>query len=335
MTDGTSQSQLPWAAANWVDEVDEWLRRRLATSGRQVTGPLEVVHRRAWAAFARIATDQGMVYFKAPAPPFYEIALTEFLARLYPEHTVPVLAAEHTRGWLLSADAGVTLRSLGQTEAQVEHWVRLLPEYSEFQMSIAGQVNDILEFGVPDRRLATFPELYARLLEDAGSLLLGLESGLTPEQHDLLLELRPRVADLCAELASYELPETLAHEELHENNVLLGDAGYIYTDWSDCSVAHPFFTMVVTLRAAAHWLKLPESGPEISRLRDAYLEPWTQRRSRRERDAALGIAYDLGMINRALSWHSALKALPAKDREAYADNVPGWLQDFLVAQADK
>ena len=41
---------------------------------------------------------------------------------------------------------------------------------------------------------------------------------------------------------------------------------------SDSSLTHPFFTMLVAIRAAAHRLKLAEVGPEIHRLRAAYIE---------------------------------------------------------------
>ena len=79
----------------------------------------------------------------------------------------------------------------------------------------------------------------------------------------------------CQQLASVGLPETLAHEELTLPNVLVGPRGYTYIDWRDCSVAHPFFTMIVTLRSTAHWLKYDETGSEMLHLRDAYLEPST------------------------------------------------------------
>lgn len=120
---------------------------------------------------------------------------------------------------------------------------------------------------------------------------------------------------------------------MHENNVLLGDGRYIFTDWSDSSISHPFFSMVVTLRATAHWLQLDEHGPELQQLGDAYLEPWTTFAPRDALAAALALAYRLGMVNRALSWHHTLGRLAEKDQGPYADSVPGWVQDYLQAEA--
>jgi hypothetical protein len=89
--------------------------------------------------------------------------------------------------------------------------------------------------------------------------------------------------------------------------------------------------MLVTLRATAARLEVAEDGPEMRRLRDAYLEPWTSFEARERLLAAFGVAYRLAMVNRALSWHHGTGSLPARLKEPYADSVPGWLRDFLNA----
>jgi len=323
--------KLPWDEPGWHDQAAEWITAQLAANGWQATGPVETVHQRIWSIFMRVPTDKGTAYFKAPAPPFYEAPLTQALARWRPDCTVPLLGVDLKRGWLLSADAGSTLRSIGQTPDQVDHWLKALPIYADFQIEMASHVREILTFGTPDRRLSVFPGLYSQLLEETESLRIGLELGLTPEENQSLRDLRSRLALWCEELGSYGLPETLAHEEIHENNVLVKDERYIFTDWSDSSVAHPFFTMTVTLRATAHWLSLDEFGPEMMRMRDAYLEPWTKFAAREKLLSAFKLAYHLGMANRALSWNEALRSLTGEQIEPYNDSVPGWLQDFLNA----
>jgi transcriptional regulator with XRE-family HTH domain len=139
------------------------------------------------------------------------------------------------------------------------------------------------------------------------------------------------VTPLCEQLARYNIAETLAHEEVHDANVIVGDDRYMFTDWSDSSVAHPFFTMLVTLRSTAYRLKLDEDGPEMRRLRDVYLEPWTVFDSRENLLAAFRIAYRLAMINRSLSYQRVLGPLPQQYKiENHA--IPGWLQGFLEAE---
>lgn len=325
---------LPWDEADWFNQhPTRWIHAQLAAQEIQIHGPIEVLHQRPWSTFARVPTNRGIVYFKAPAPSMkFEAGVTRALATWRPECTTPVLAIEPEQGWLLTADAGMTLRQADPSPRQVEHWVKLLPVHVDLQREMAARVPELLQLAMPDRRLAVLPSLYNALLEDTESLLVGQESGLSAAEHQQLLDLRPAFADWCAELASYGLPETLLHEEVHDVNVLVSpDGRYIFTDWSDSSVGHPFFAMLVTIRAAAHRLKLAEDGPEMQRLRDVYLEPWTSYASRAELVAAYELAYRLAMVNRALSWYSSTHQLPKQHKEPYADSVPGWLQDFLAA----
>lgn len=325
--------QLPWEQADWLEQATAWIQTQLAAQGWQVIKPVEILHQRPWSTFAQVGTDKGLVYFKAPSPPFFEAPLTQFLTQIRPDCTVPVLAIERDRGWVLTPDAGKTVRSADPTATQVEHWLKLLPPYAEFQMQMAEHVPDALTMGMPDRRLAQLPGLYDELMGAHENLRVGLEPGLTAEEHERLLALRPRLVLWCEQLASYGLPETLTHEELHDANVLVNGDRYIYTDWSDSCVGHPFFTLLVTIRAAAHRLKLEEGGPEMKRLRDAYLEPWTQFAPREQSLEAFRLAYKLGMLNRALSWHHGTGSLAMKYKEPYLDYVPGWLQDFLNEEA--
>jgi hypothetical protein len=323
-------AQLPWDAPGWLEQATAWIEAQLGAQGYRIAGAIETIHQRAWSTFARVATDKGVVYFKAPAPAFgYEAGVTQFLTRLRPDCSVPLLAVDLERGWLLTADAGVTLRAASPGVEQIEHWVKVLPLYVDLQIDMTAHAPELLALGMYDRRPALLPDQYAALLEEAHSLRVGLEPGLTPDEHRRLLALRPQVAAWCEELAAYGVPETLMHEEVHDANVLVGGQGYIFTDWSDSSIGHPFFSMLVILRAAAYRLKLPANGPEMRRLQDAYLEPWTKYAGRAELLAALRLAYRLAMIIRALAWHHGTAALPEQYSEPYADYVPGWLQDFL------
>ena len=324
--------ELPWENPDWLAQATEWVYSQLAAHGWRRTGPLTILHQRPWSTLASVQTADGTVYFKAPAPPFYEAALTQSLARWRPNCTIPLLAVDLDRGWLLSENAGVTLRTVDQPSEQIEHWLKVLPLYVELQLEMADHIPELLSLGLYDRRLARLPHLYSELLDASENLRIGLKPGLTPGEHQRLQELQPKFSIWCEELDSFRLPETLTHEEIHDANVLVNGEQYLFIDWSDSSIAHPFFTMLVTLRAAAHRLNLAEDGPEIGRLRDAYLEPWTKFETRSNLLVAFKLAYRLAMVNRAISWHQGTGSLSKKHKEPYADAVPGWLQDFLVAQ---
>ena len=65
----------------------------------------------------------------------------------------------------------------------------------------------------------------------------------------------------------------------------------------------------------------------------AQLEPWTIFASRSSWLRRSTLAYKLGMLNRALSWHHGTGSLALKHKEPYADYVPGWMQDFLHVES--
>ncbi len=76
------------------------------------------------------------------------------------------------------------------------------------------------------------------------------------------------------------MPETLHHDAFHGGNIFVRDGRYTFAVWGESCAAHPFFTLVVTLRSIVYRLELAEGSPELAGLRDACLEPWTHYASR-------------------------------------------------------
>jgi hypothetical protein len=325
--------ELPWERPDWFEQASAWIQERLAASGRHSTGPVEFVRLRPWSALAQVPTTNGIAYFKATAPDCqYEAALTQALAGWRPDCTVPILAVDLERGWLLSADAGPTLHAVSPSADQLEHWPKLLSLCVELQIEMAARVPEVLALGLFDRRLDRLPHLYAQLMEGHENLRVGLEPGLTPDEYRRLRDLHPWVVMACERLASLGLPETLVHEEITSTNVLVSGDRYIFTDWSEGVVSHPFFMMLLTLQATAARLEIAEDSSEMLGLRDTYLEQWGAFATRKKLLAAFEVAYRLAMVNRALSWHHGTGSLSQRHKAAYADSVPNWLRDFLNAE---
>jgi Ser/Thr protein kinase RdoA (MazF antagonist) len=156
--------------------------------------------------------------------------------------------------------------------------------------------------------------------------------GLTSEQYRRLLDLSPRVAELCEELATHNIAETLNHGDLTDANVFVRDGRFIFLDWGDSCVSHPFYSLRTVLVSAEISLGLEEDSPELEPLRDAYLEPWTRYESREDLLTALDLASRLASINGALTWHRVVSRLEGLAREDYAEPVPALLQEFLDAE---
>jgi hypothetical protein len=241
----------------------------------------------------------------------------------------PVLAVDLQRGWMLTPDLGATLRSITEPTRVLQHWRRVLPLYAEVQIDLASRINEILELGGLDRRLTMLPDQYEQLLTDTDALRLGHPDGLSTKQYRSLLQFAPKVHAMCEQLADYRIPETLHHEDFHDANIYIRNSHYTFADWGESGVAHPFFTLLVTSRVIAWRLKLAEDSPELVHLRDIYLEPWTRYESRENLLAAFKLAYRVGMICRALTWHRILAGVEEPLKAEDAEAVPAWLLEFL------
>ncbi|MET8353604.1 aminoglycoside phosphotransferase family protein [Micromonospora sp. NPDC005206] len=317
-----------WSGEQWQVRARSWVDAQLSRAGRRVTGPVEP-RVRPWSLVWRVPTDGGPVWFKANNPgTVHEAVLIAALAGLAPERVLAPIAVDPARGWSLLPDGGESLRDVLGRDADLAHWERALPGYAALQLATASRAEELIALGVPDHRPEVLAGLLAQLLDDRESLRIGDEGGLSPETYERLRAELPAYAERCRRLADFGIPATVQHDDLHDGNVFAGPTGYRYFDWGDASVAHPFGTLLVTLRSIRYATDLAADDARLARLRDGYLEAWTDRYDRRTLVEAADLAMNLGAVSRSLSWRRALDtADPA--RSEYADAVPGWLGELF------
>lgn len=324
-----TSSGAPWEQPGWYDAMLSWSREQLGLRSISLARQPVLVKARTWACVYLLPTSAGSVYFKAVNWRFqHEIALTETLFRVAPAASTAVLAADRSLGWMLLGDAGSMLRGLVTTAADLHHWETVLPMYAQLQIDAASRADELVLLGVPDRRLRHLPRLYPMIL-DRSLLRLGEGSGVTENELERLAALQPTVEALCAELAAVGLPETAQHDDLHDNNVFVLDGQYRVCDWGDACVSHPFFTLLVTLNSVSDRLGLPATSPEIARLRDAYIEPWTAFAPRRELLGALPAALRLAMLSRALTWRMVLLEATPEAAAELGNGMAAWARELL------
>ncbi len=101
-------------------------------------------------------------------------------------------------------------------------------------------------------------------------------------------------------------------------------------DWGDAAVAHPFGTMLATMRSIASRGGSGGDRTVLARLRDAYLEPWTDRHARPTLIRSVDNAVRVATVGRALAWQRALSGIPRQELGEDAEAVPGWLLESLA-----
>jgi hypothetical protein len=277
--------------------VEDWIRAHV-----EPVGVIETAHKRPWATVLRVPLSNGVAWFKACAPvQVFEPRLTAELYARWPDRVTEVLGYDEQRGWLLLADAGTPIGNFGNPP---EAWLAALPLYAELQHGEAAHTQDHLEHGVPDLRVAILPARYEDLLQHD-----------LPLERDELRRLRdfaPRFAELCAELASHAIPESVQHDDLHMANLYVQDQRLRLLDWGDASISHPFASLVVTFRFLEERTRLPPEDPWFSRLRDAYLEPWG-----RGLAGAFALAVRVGTFAHTCAWARQRDHLPEKARPEF------------------
>ncbi len=253
-------SEQRWRDPQWLEQAHAWIEATLTERGLRRTAPFAQPHVYPWSTVLRVDTDAGCLWFKAnDEATRHEAVIVERIAARRPDVLPQIVAADQSRGWLFMADAGESLREIVARERSLDRWLTVLPRYAALQLELAADVDGLLARGVPDRRLAALPKAYEKLMELTGA-------------QTRFREAAGQVAELCAQLGAYGVPELLQHDDLHDGQVFVHDGQYRLLDWGDACVSHPFFSLSVTLEGGLAWgLDDVENSVDVAPFRDAYL----------------------------------------------------------------
>jgi hypothetical protein len=321
-------AELPWAQPGWRGRAEAWIATELARAGLEPDGLPEEVKIRPWSAVLRAPTRTGDVFFKANLPALgNEPALTRVLHRIDPQHVLPVLADEPAELWMLQRDGGPTMRSRLDGRDDIARWELMLGLYAELQVRASAHVPELLAAGAPDRRPAALRGLFEQVVAAERGLSDSSEKLSEPERARLL-GLAGKVEQLAGELAASGAPASIDHSDLHAGNVLAPGQGYVFFDWHEAAVTHPFFSMVVATRWLAKNHGVEPGSAQDTRLRDAYLDAFTGYASRDSLRAALDLALRIGPLTRALGWVRVLEGLPPAAQGEWAEHASGWVRDL-------
>jgi hypothetical protein len=285
-------------------------------------GEIVQVYVRSWSTVMRVPSDRGLLFFKASGPPqAMEVAIVNLLSKWRTDVVAP-LASDERLAWMLMRDGGTRLRELPQN-TDVEMWTRVVAEYADLQRTVAEHVDELLAAGARDFRLERLPDLYTALLDS--DLVKG---EVEPSEHRQLVVWRAELEDLCAQLSSHGVPETIEHNDLHTANVFLNDGRVLFFDWGDSSISHPFHSMATTLRVFAQTLDVGIDDPIVVRVRDAYLGEFGDVNALLE---PFELAQRTVVVTKALTFAPFVRAMPPPFRERYGDTVANVLRRLLGA----
>jgi hypothetical protein len=318
--------RVPWGERGWFQEASAWIRARLSEYGVSLTGPIAQV--RAWerSCVLRVPTDGGDQYFKALPRMFaFELPLVEWLRSRHPASFPVYLITDPRRRWaIMPRFEGPLLSEV----PDLSIWEAALRRYSEIQIDLAGHGERLVQLGVPSMRLDETEQWIGGLLAD--DHVLSVAAGtLTREDIEELRRHAPALKSVCRELESLRIPASLEHGDFWPQNIVHGMGDFIYFDWSDCSLAHPFFSMLFYQSGDAVLPNAPDAG---TRLRDAYLEPWGSVASRDRLLHAYALAQTLAPLHAALVYSRNI--LPNMEHRWEMENMPPHFLKGLLARLE-
>ena len=307
----------PNARSGWRQAAERWIESQVMALGYPLTGPIIQIKNWFLSCILCAPTTQGKVYFKASnrSPLMVnEAQITQALARLFPAALPAPLAIAPAQDWMLLADFG---QELGW-QAPVETREAVLQAFARLQIATATRIDELLAMGCIDRRLPILAAQVDPLLTDSAMLAY-----VDAEQQAQLRAAAPILKALCARLDQYNVPATLVHGDMHMSNVAARDADYLFFDWSDACITHPFLDMISILH---------EADPELqNRLRDGYLALWTAYEPLDRLLEMWELAYLLCALHQAVSYQAIIANCEDACKYEMDWAMPFWFGKILEA----
>lgn len=316
-----------WSTSGWWESAITWIDQTLAEHDIARKGSSEQVRSWVLSTIIRTPTSSGDVYFKA-VPPFmsHEGTVMNAMAKQYPSMAVPILASDQSQGWILMSDFGGRLLV---EVPDIKKWEEAVSRHAQTQVEQAEHARPWLEGGLPDRSMRRMVELIDPLITTTTSMLAGRADGLTDEEVEALQGLSMRLKFMCAQLADFAIPYSLVHGDLGGNILVKDDGDFVFFDWTDACISHPFFDMA-TMANTVFDDNLYQGDESVAiRLRDAYLEPWTKHEPMERLIRAYDVARPLGALHQCMSYMWIMMNI-AEDARWEVENVsPLWIRTLL------
>ena len=324
--DNPAELRAPWNAIGWHDVACEWISAQLALLGYTPLAP--ITQQRAWglSCTMKVATDKGAVYFKA-TPPFmaHEGRAMQAVADKCPQLLPAPLAVDSERGWLLMPDYG---RDMLHECPDITRWEEALRLFSQAQVEQVERIGWWLSRNIPDRQLGRMVEMIDPLIASCERMLSGGPNGLSEAEVNSLRALSMPLKLMCVRLAQAGVPHTLVHGDLG-GNILIRDGDYTFFDWTDVCISHPFFEMATISGAYFDKSVLKDNPDADTRLRDAYLEPWTELMPMERLAEAFEASRPLGALHQTMTYMWILTNIAADARPELEGGLLHWVRSLL------
>jgi hypothetical protein len=300
-------------APEWRAEALAWIDERLDGFGVALTGEVTQPRIRPWSTQLVVPTDAGRYWFKANCRALaFEPALHAELARLVPSEVESPAAVDPDRGWMLTADRGLTLGE--QHEPTIDDWRTVVSLAAELQRATVPRGRELLGVGLPDCSPVTVPARFDEMVQTLAGLPSDHPSHVSESVREELLAQRHTVVEAVDILVDGPMPSTFQHGDLHPRNVFVTDGGLRIFDFGDAMWAHPLEILAVPQGWVTRLTSLPWS--EVLK---AYAASWADVLPPESLSELLRAALVTHAVNRSQTWAGAIAQADGDELAEWGD----------------
>ncbi|MCL1067876.1 aminoglycoside phosphotransferase family protein [Shewanella olleyana] len=322
-----------WQQNDWPQNAKHWTEVELNKHNIRLIGELQQVKGWALGHVLRQSTHSGEVFFKATALLHMfsnEASLCAKLFELFPQNSAEVIAFDANKQWMLTKSFGEAFVDT----VPLSDWSKPFAAFAGLQIESVKHIEQLESAGCIRREIINLTQQLSDIFQDISvSSQLPQDLDLSPEN---LQQVLSRLDNDITALSAYQLPNTLVHSDLHIENIApfnpatstIGNdvnnqhVGFIFFDWSDACISHPFIDGTYLFRM--------NDSPEKHTVINAYLSQWDKFGSKDELSQAWQLAEGICYAHQAVSYAGMLHILSKEETPELVTAFENAFRRFLI-----
>lgn len=247
----------------------------------------------------------------------------------------PIILAHNKKYncFILRSCGEKTLRSLFKTKLDFTLLYQGIEHYTQIQRKLESSPNKLLALPIQDWTLAKFSTLYKDLISNEALLS---NDGLSNIDLKTLTGLELVVKDLCKEIASYNIPETINHGDFQDNNIVLCTRTNKVTiiDWAETVFGHPFFSLNTCLWNMGYFHGIKDGSIDYNNIAKHCIKSWLNMYPEQDLLEVMNLVKKIHGVYAALNFYHLYKATENQERtvlDQHKGAIAGCLGTFINA----
>jgi aminoglycoside phosphotransferase (APT) family kinase protein len=273
----------PFYRMGWIHDATAWLYRE---TGKSLSSAGDIRQYNAGGSFPLVSfsTEDGTRYWlkAAPGPGENEFAITQRLAKLYPDALPPLLAVRDDWSAWLMGDAGTSLEAEPALQV-LEQAARIM---AEMQRHTAHHIGQLVDIGALDRSPLVLWDRCAEIFSYVNDAMAMQTSTKTlPLTGQRIQEMKSMVEAACQRVSELGIPNAVVHGDLNRGNVLFDGSHCRFADWRETYIGNP----LVALEHITLMSPMETRAKTQARLKAIYREVWEPQIPRGRMNVALAL----------------------------------------------